>query len=66
MVRSMVQRPGFLVSSTGLGDAPFGDWRCWTKAIDRALREAAIEVVQFSLNEAAHLDRLTHCAEIQQ
>jgi hypothetical protein len=53
-------------SSTSLGDAPFGDWRCWTKAIDHAVREAAIEVVQFSLNEAAYLGRVTHCAEIQQ
>jgi hypothetical protein len=53
-------------SSTSLGNAPFGDWRCWTKAIDHALREAAIEVVQFSFNEAAHLSRLTHCAEIEQ
>ena len=52
--------------STSLGNAPFGNWRCWTEAIDRALSEAAIQVVEFSFNKAAHLGRLTHCAEIQQ
>jgi hypothetical protein len=49
-----------------LGNAPFGNRRCGTKAIDRTLAEPAIEGMQFSLNDFADLGRFSDCAEIEQ
>jgi hypothetical protein len=62
MVSGVVQRPDFLTSRR---NAPFGDWRRGTKAIDRTLVETAVELVQFPLNDFAHPGWICHRAEIK-